>query len=283
MRGGRLSFEHDWLPRAAAAREAAAPGSGREPPRILLRVDEFPHARTLDDARYGREAFERFHAILAGAGVPYLLAVLPHPSHDYLDPGASGGRPLREDERALIARVGGEGVTLALHGRDHRTRHARASRHSELSGLRDDELERLLESARGGLDGVGAEPRVFVPPFNRFDAGQWAALARRFDVVCGGPESVAQIGWHGTPVWRGDAVWLPSYPPLYGRAREVGPALGRLAPRAAGAWLPLVLHFGWEVDDGFEGLKELARAISGRATSWERFLEAVALSARDSS
>src|SRR5436190_446302 len=36
--------------------------------KVLVRVDEFPHYRALDDpSRYGTEQFERFHAILADA------------------------------------------------------------------------------------------------------------------------------------------------------------------------------------------------------------------------
>jgi hypothetical protein len=279
LRRGRLAIEHNWLPLVAAARRAIAPDASEEPPRILLRVDEFPHARALDDPRYGVDAFERFHAVLAEAGVPYLLAALPHPSHDYLDPRATGGRPLSDDELVVLARVRGEGVTLGLHGLDHRTRDARPRRHSELSGLRDSELERLLDDALGYLRAVDAEPRIFVPPFNRFDTRQWDALAARFDVICGGPESVAAMGWQGTPVWRGEAVWLPSYPPLYGRAREVRLAHGALAGTAAGAWWPVVLHLGWEIDDGLDDLRALARAVSGQAVSWESFLEAVDSSA----
>jgi hypothetical protein len=279
MRRGRLSFERQLLPLAAAARCAAVPKAADTPPRVLLRVDEFPHARALDDRRYDSDAFERFHEVLAEAGVPYLIAVLPHPSHDYLNPQASGGRPLDEAELAVLGRVGAEGVTFALHGRDHRTRSARPSRHSELCGLGTEELERLLDAALAMMRAVGASPRVFVPPFNRFDASQWDLLARRFDVVCGGPESVAQLGWHATPTWRGDAVWLPSYPPLYGRARDIVPAVERMADEAAGAWLPVTLHLGWEVDDGLAGLKSLAKTLAGLASSWSDFLKEVAASA----
>jgi hypothetical protein len=279
MRRGRLSFERQLLPLAAAARCAAVSKAADTPPRVLLRVDEFPHARALDDRRYDSDAFERFHEVLAEAGVPYLIAVLPHPSHDYLNPQASGGRPLDEAELAVLGRVGAEGVTFALHGRDHRTRSARPSRHSELCGLGTEELERLLDAALAMMRAVGASPRVFVPPFNRFDASQWDLLARRFDVVCGGPESVAQLGWHATPTWRGDAVWLPSYPPLYGRARDIVPAVERMADEAAGAWLPVTLHLGWEVDDGLAGLKSLAKTLAGLASSWSDFLKEVAASA----
>ena len=61
--------------------------------------------------------------------------------------------------------------------------------------------ERLLAA------GVG-ETRVFVPPFNRFDAAQYPVLAERFEIVCGGPESVALMGFHGGPLWRDGAVML---------------------------------------------------------------------------
>jgi peptidoglycan/xylan/chitin deacetylase (PgdA/CDA1 family) len=280
LRRGRLSLARDWLPLVAAARRAAAPDRAENPPRVLVRVDEFPHARALDVPRYGLDAFERFHAALAEAGVPYLLAALPRPSHDYLNPRATGGRPLSDEEVAVLARVRTEGATLGLHGLDHRTRHAHPRRHSELSGLGDGELERLLDDGLRQLAALDVRPRVFVPPFNRFDARQWDALARRFDVICGGPESVAAMGWQGTPIWRGEAVWLPSYPPFYGRAREVRGALDLPASASAGAWLPVVLHFGWEVDDGLEHLRSLARTLAGRAVSWDSFLEAVDSSAR---
>lgn len=280
LRYGRLSLERDWLPLVAAARRAAAPDRSEGPPRVLVRVDEFPHTRALDEPRYGLDAFERFHAVLAEAGVPYLLAVLPRPSHDYLNPRATGGRPLGDDELAVLARVRSEGATLALHGLDHRTRDARPRRHSELSGLSDGELERLLDDGLTQLAPLGDRPSVFVPPFNRFDTRQWDALADRFDVICGGPESVAVMGFGGTPAWHGEAVWLPSYTPFYGRAIEVEPALSRVARRSAGAWLPVVLHFGWEVDDGLVQLRALAGALAGLAAGWEGFLEAVESSAR---
>lgn len=280
LRHGRLSLERDWLPLVAAARRAAAPERSEEPPRVLVRVDEFPHARALDEPRYGLDAFERFHAVLAEAGVPYLLAVLPRPSHDYLNPHATGGRPLGDEELAVLARVRSEGATLALHGLDHRTRDADPRRHSELSGLSEGELGRLLDDGLRLLAPLGDRPSVFVPPFNRFDTLQWGTLADRFDVICGGPESVAAMGWQGTPIWHGEAVWLPSYAPFYGRASEVEPALSRVARWSAGAWLPVVLHFGWEVDDGLEHLRGLAGALAGLAARWQSFLEAVESSAR---
>ena len=83
-------------------------------------------------------------------------------------------------------------------------------------------------------------------------------LARRFAVVCGGPESVGLLGFQRTPLWRGEAVYLPSYQPLYGHAREqVLPAAQRLIERNIGVWAPIVLHWGWEADEDWLALERL--------------------------
>jgi Uncharacterized protein conserved in bacteria (DUF2334) len=279
MRRGGLSFESDCLP---AFRDAVAAVGGvtRGGPRLLVRVDEFPHARAYDlPERYGNEAFERFHQILRAAGVPYLIAVTPVVSHDYLDPHAGESRPMSAEERDLLVRVLGEGATSGLHGLDHRTRDARPRRHSELAGLTGPELERRLEDGLRALAGLRVRPRVFVPPFNRFDPGQYDVLAGRFQVVCGGPETVALFGYHRSPLWRGQAVYMPSNPPLYGRAGPVAEALARVAGEASGLWLPVTLHWGWEADDGWEALERLADAMAPHAVGWDAFLSAVETSA----
>jgi hypothetical protein len=272
LKAGARSYERDVAGPQHAARRAVLGDAADGPPRVLVRVDEYPHYRAADEPRrYGDDAFERFHAILAEAGVPYLLAALPAPATRPLDPDASGGRALSARERATLARVTGEGVTLALHGYDHRTRHAHPRRHSELAGLGSTEVGERLDAAEAAL-GVG-RPRVFVPPYNRFDAVQWPVLASRYAVVGGGPESILEHGFARPPAWRGDAVWLPAYPPLYGTAAQVRPAVEALAGRAL--WVPVVLHWGWEADRGLADLRALAAALTGVATPWERFLEAV--------
>jgi peptidoglycan/xylan/chitin deacetylase (PgdA/CDA1 family) len=272
LKAGALSYARNVAGPQHAARQSVLGETAGGPPRVLVRVDEYPHYRAADaPRRYGDEAFERFHAILAEAGVPYLLAALPAPATRPLDPNATGRRVLSDRERATLAGVTGEGVTLALHGYDHRTRHAHPRRHSELAGLEPAELSERLDAAEAAL-GL-PRPRVFVPPYNRFDAVQWPVLASRYAVVGGGPESVLEHGFARPPAWRGDAVWLPGYPPLYGTAAEVRPALDALAGRAL--WVPVVLHWGWEADRGFADLRELASTLARLAAPWESFLAAL--------
>ncbi len=272
---GRLDFETAVAEPLLAARRAALV-TRPAAPRFLVRVDEFPHYLAWDDPeRYGTAGFERFHEIMAGAGVPYLVAVLPRVAREPLSPTASGSRSLEPGEVAMLRRLSGERVAFGLHGRDHRTRFTSPRRHSELCGLSPAATEELLEDGLAELARHEIRPKVFVPPYNRFDAGQFEALARRFEVVCGGPESIGTMGFHRTPQWRGEAVYLPSYAPVYGRAADVLPAVERAIERAAGLWVPVVLHWGWEMQAGWGDLERLAERIAPYAAGWEELHGAI--------
>ncbi len=304
---GRLSFERQVVAPLVAARRSVLGSRAGGPPRFLVRVDEFPHYRAWDDPqRFGSERFERFHEIMAAAGVPYLLAVLPrvsrepllpildvqsgdaprtHAGHRDFDDDATPGqearvagdsRPLDAGEAAMLARLAGERVTFALHGLTHRTRFASPRRHSELCGLSAAATDELLDAGLAELARLGLSADVFVPPYNRFEASQFAALARRFGVVCGGPESIGTMGFQGTPQWRGECVYLPSYAPFYGHAAEVLPAVEHAIEAAWGLWVPIVLHWGWEADAGWADLERLVSAIAPYATTWKDFIDAVA-------
>lgn len=276
MKAGRLTYESACVDPLMAARSAVLGDRAQGPPRLLIRVDEFPHYRALDGStRHSAMQFDRFHSIMARAGVPYLLATLPRLAWAPLDPHASGGRALTGPERRILRRLAAEGVSFGLHGLDHRTRHRRAQRRSELAGLDEPALEALLGPGEAALAELEIRPRVFIAPYNRFDASQYPQLGRRFAVVCGGPESVMKLGFHVTPSWRAGAVYLPSYPPCYGTARQLGAAVERLIARGAALWVPLVLHWAAEADDGWTGLRRLAQRIAAYARPWDEFLQVV--------
>jgi len=273
---GSLDFKSAVMEPLLAARHATLGKDHETPPRFLIRVDEFPHYQAWDDPeRFGTPNFERFHEIMAGAGVPYLVAVLPRVSREPLSPSGSGSRPLEEAEVAMLRCLAREQVCFGLHGRDHRTRFASPRRHSELCGLDLVETEELLDDAIGELARHEIHPQVFVPPYNRFDARQLQILARHFAVVCGGPESIGQMGFQRSPQWRGETVYLPSYAPFYGRAAELLPAVERAIERAAGLWVPVVLHWGWEAQAGWRDLERLVARIAPYAAPWEDFHAAI--------
>jgi peptidoglycan/xylan/chitin deacetylase (PgdA/CDA1 family) len=207
------------------------------------------------------------------------MAIVPQLVHRPLDPGASGGRPLNSEETDLIGRMADDGVLFAAHGLTHRTRDPRPRHRSELIGLSRKAVGALIAESLAMLAAFDVVPRVFVPPFNRFAAEQYPQLAARFDVVCGGPESILYLGLQPTPRWLGGAVYCPSYAPLYGTACEALPEVGRAIEARAGTWIPVTLHLSWELDDRLEGLKRLLDRIAPYAASWTGLLEAVDASA----
>ena len=94
-------------------------------------------------------------------------------------------------------------------------------------------------------------------------------------MVCGGPETVRSLGFMATPLWRGEAVYLPAYPPLYGTAAQVLEAARALIDARCALWVPVVLHWGWEADQGFGNLRRMAEAIGPYAATWADFYAAV--------
>jgi Uncharacterized protein conserved in bacteria (DUF2334) len=279
MKRGRLDWERGWLEPLLAARREVLGAAAAGPPKFLVRVDEFPYYTSFDRPQ-DLEMSRRFHAVLAGAGVAHLMSVLPQLTHAPLTVDAEGGRSLGPSEIELLERMRGDGVTFAQHGTTHRTRFASPRRRSELCGLSAGEAERLLEDGRLRLEYAGlGSPRIFVPPFNRFDAAQYPLLATRFQVICGGPESVALMGFHGGPLWREGAVYLPCYAPLYADAATILPMAERMIDLAPGTWIPIVLHTSWEEPDDFGSLKRLAERIAPFAASWEDLLSDVDRSA----
>jgi hypothetical protein len=281
---GRLDFDSAVAaPLMAARRSALGRDGAPAPPRFLVRVDEFPHFQAWDDPeRYGTERYERFHEVMSAAGLTYLVAVLPRLSREPLEPTGEESRALDDGELEMLRRIAGERVSFGLHGLDHRTRFPSPRCHSELCGLGAEETEALLDRALAELAPQRIRPQVFVPPYNRFDAAQFDALARRFEVVCGGPESIGTMGFHSTPQWRGETVYLPSYLPMYGTAGEALPAARRaIELLSAGIWVPVVLHWGWEMRDDWEQLKRLAELIAPYTASWEDFRAAIGRSRGD--
>jgi len=273
MKRGFVGFERNGLEPFLRARRSILGKEADGPPRLLVRVDEFPHYRAWDEPRrFGTDGFRRFHEIMRSAGVPYLIATLPRVAHNPLDPGETAERELDADEKEMIEQLRRDGVAFGLHGWCHRTRRAEPRRRSELAGLNEEELKRLLDRGGGVLAEFGIEPLVFVPPFNRFDACQYPLLARRYEVVCAGPETVSVLGFRKTPIALSGSLFLPSYPPFYGRASEVLPAVRRLLELRASLWVPIVLHWGWELEAGWSELERLTAELARYAANWSSFL-----------
>lgn len=279
QRQGRTNVESDLFGPLMNARRAVLGDEAHGAPRILVRVDEFPHCLAADRPEsFGTKQYARFHEILKDAGVPYLAAVLGRVPHDPYNPAARGNRQLDESELAQLELMRTDGVEIATHGLDHRSRHKSSRRRSEMVGMGDAALGTLLDRATAEFMNRGLDPRVFVPPYNRFARGQYDELAARYDVVCGGPESVGLLGFHRAPLWRGDAVYFPSYSPLYGRSEDVVAGIERLAALEVPVWAQVTLHWGWEQEDSFASLERSIERLAEYAQPWGEFLAEAAFS-----
>jgi len=233
VKRGSLSYEAASVAPMLAARRAVLGDRADGPPRLLVRVDGFPHAQAGE-----------FHEILREHEIPYLVAVWPHVPRD------DGWRYLDTGELELLATLRDDGVAFGL---------------QESLGGEPAELTERLDRAEAALAQHGVLPDVFVPPGNRFDPSEYQLLAKRFAVVTGGDETVARFGWHPTPLWRGETVYVPAYAPPGDRAD----AIRRLAEQQAALWVPVVLQ--WDDED----LIALCAQMRGLARPWDEFLAAV--------
>jgi hypothetical protein len=271
---GSLTYDAASAEPMAAAREAVLGERAAGPPRVLLRIGDLPHLRAgQDPQRHGVRRLLEVHALLCEYEVPHLVAVRPRVSDDPLQPEAQWRR-LHDEELEAIAQLRRDGVAFALGGLDGRSTTASPGRASELAGLRRADLVARLDTAEGALRRHEVEPAIFSAPFERFDHRQYAVLAERYDVVCGGPATVGRMGFHATPLWRGNAVYAPAYPPLHGPAAGVRDAVARLEERRAALWVPAAID--WAAEDGDpSGLHALCAQLRGLARGWDEFLAAV--------
>jgi hypothetical protein len=249
---GRLDMEESAGP-MLAAREAVLGPRAAGPPRLLVRLDAFPAPGAgVDVARAATGA-------LRAAGIPFLLTVIPRVP----DPAAEAGRRRHDPGEAdLLEELRRDpNVAFGVGGLDGRP----------LDGLDPADLEAALDEADPVLARYGMAPDVLVPPGGRIDLRRYRALAERYAVLCGSPGSVAAMGFHRTPLWRGDAVWMPVHPPLAGPAAQVADAVRAFTRREAALWLPVVLDLA---DLAPAGLRDVAAALTGLARPWDEFLAA---------
>ncbi len=54
------------------------------------------------------------------------------------------------------------------------------------------------------------------------------------------------------------------------------PAVERAIEARWGLWVPIVLHWGWEAEDGWAELEELVAAIAGYASPWSDSIDEMA-------
>lgn len=152
----------------ACAAPAFVAANGQPDVRVLLRYDDY--------TRDSPAAVERhWLTVLASLGAPVLVGVLPFPGQPYPASTADATPPpldLGPDKLALLATMQArKSVEVALHGFNHQNNLTVGARPSEFAGLALDRQRQLMVLGRAALErAVGAPVRVFIPPYNTFDA-----------------------------------------------------------------------------------------------------------------
>jgi peptidoglycan/xylan/chitin deacetylase (PgdA/CDA1 family) len=233
--------------------------SGAEKCKFLLRVDDFPSPSLVSDE------FLRFHEIAAEHGLPYLLAVTPFFGMD-----GGGGRNLSEREIHILRRCSSEGAELALHGFSHRSRYRNYA--SELVSMPIGLLREELDRAETYLGSQELPTIGFVAPYNGYDPLTVAVLAERYPLLCGGPESVAALGYRAGPSFLMQSLYVPSYRGAYDiELRQLG-RFDRLIEEGDGLIVPVTLHWANEASGGFRAFRAFCARLRGRTLRWSDLL-----------
>ena len=226
-----------------------------EPPaKFLLRVDDFP------SPFLPSEQFLAFHEMAAAHGLPYLLAVTPFLERE------TGRVGLLDAELKILHRSVREGAELALHGFTHRSRYRNYA--SELLSMPAPSLRRELERAESYLREQGLRTTGFVAPYNSYDPFTVSVLAERYELLCGGPESVTAIGYRLGPSFLMQRLYVPSYRFAYDVQGQGLGRLDQLIREAGGLIVPITLHWANEVKTNFASFRLLCGRLAGHTLSW---------------
>lgn len=158
--------------------------------KIILRYDDYSNYTSMELAQSFIETAKNI-----GAGV--LVGVIPFPYGDYPESDTLGTilQPfLSMEKTALLKKYFTEGsIEIALHGFSHKN-NVTTGRHSEFSGLPENEQALLLRMAKESLEtATGAIIRTFVPPFNQYDAATLKALEKTgFKILSAGMGSYSK-------------------------------------------------------------------------------------------
>lgn len=213
-------------------------------PGFLIRVDDFPHWKI------PLEKFQKFHSIMKKVNIKYLLAVSPE--------------LLAEAEKFYLKELIADGVEIGMHGFAHEKNEVL---------INADKLGLKIESSLKIFRDINIVPKIFIPPHNTVSKNNLRKLSEYFNVVTGGEETIRFLGyWWGIPELE-NITYIPSYPPLYEKAQNIyNYILDKKLNEKKVQHLPITLHWSWELEDNFEGLRKLIQLIKNNTISWQEFL-----------
>jgi len=227
-------------------------------PKIFIRVDDFPYF-DLDNAE-----FLRCHEIFEALEIPYILGVTPFWEFE------QGKVRELSCKDARILRQCRPLATLALHGFSHHP-YPEFILPDELDHYSASEIDVLMRRTRCKWEELGLDfPTSLIVPFNTISLATFIRFSRYFRYIFGGPASLSTLGGRSLYERIGEAYWLPSYQPYYGRCSYMLKFLRKSEPAKKECYIPLTIHWGWERTDDFKAMKQLLLALRERTVSFEQ-------------
>ena len=94
-------------------------------------------------------------------------------------------------------------------------------------------------------------------------------------MMTGGEESIRYLGYYFGIIPMGNILYVPSYPPLYGKAEGIYHFIKEknLEDMPISFPLCITLHWSWEVEQGFKNVRKLATFMAKRIANWEKLVE----------
>lgn len=222
--------------------------------RFFLRVDDFPRWDI------PVKNFCKFDSILKDCEIQYCLGVTPCLAENPFNPESPIRSKLNRQEIDILLSIKHR-VDIALHGLTHKI--ISSKNYSEFINLQPDEINNALFKGLALLNELSIKPAIFIPPFNRIKSSAIPIISRYFEVLCGGPESLDYLGFRSSPSFIYGMIYLPSYPPAYGRAKDMYNFVKRLKQMQLPIIIPLTIHWAWEERDNFQAFEKLCKELIG--------------------
>lgn len=218
--------------------------------RIFIRIDD------VFLSKY--ELIEQFIKAMKQGGISFVAAI--------------PGNDLRRPENVpIIENIVEAGGSIGLHGYSHRGKYGPYP--SEILQMNFPELKELNESIKQAHLPVTCKPKIFIPPFNAISWEQIIYLGETYQIICGGPETARFTSYrYGPLVLENNALYFPSFFPLYGQAADMlDPGLKQKIFMAR-APLCCTFHLQNEAQDGFSSLIKYIYKNHSIISDWNELL-----------
>ncbi|MGD9202648.1 MAG: hypothetical protein PVI26_13885, partial [Chitinispirillia bacterium] len=219
-------------------------------PKLYIRIDDFFLEQN--------ELVVEFCKSIEKMSIPFLAAI-------------KGQDLINKSNQQIINRISSACGEIGVHGYSHTGKYGPYD--SEILQLSFPELDSLFHIKYGGIFSQNRNPSVFIPPFNAISWEQVLYLSKKFDIICGGPESARFTNYLFGPIaLNNGSIYFPCFFPFYGSSSDMLNSSFQNLVRNSKAPLCLTFHLHTEALDGFFSLKKCMTIFKNYIHAWEELI-----------